>query len=113
MTTQVIVAGAAAFSTIVAAYFTILVRRVQNDSPETVAGGYSVLVKDLRDDMGRLREDNEAIRGELSEMTEEMKVVRRRNACMERKIAWLTQRLSKDDRLQFREAFPESRMMDE
>ena len=106
MTGQVIAAAATAVATIAAGWFALLAQRAQTRSPETVAGGYSVLMGDYREAMARQQADNAAMRAEIDEMRAEIAVARKRIACMEQRLGWLQQRMPADVLTRFEQAFP-------
>lgn len=102
MTGQAISAIATAAGALIAGWFAVLAKRTQQRSPETVAGGYSRLVDDMRRELGRLGERVATLERERGSQQERIR-------CLERKIVWLSDRVSAEDRAEFDVLFPRSR----
>lgn len=99
MTGQVASAIATAFGAVIAGWFALLAKRTQQRSPETVAGGYSKLVDDMRRELER-------VSAKVDDLEADKKSQRERIACLERKMVWLLVRVSSEDRDEFEELFP-------
>ena len=106
MTGQLIAAAASVSAASVSVFYAWLIRRAAARSPETVAGGYSTLVSDLRQELQRVQATNDAVRTELDDLHAEMHIYRRRVACMESKLSWLQTRMPADVLERFEQAFP-------
>lgn len=101
MTGQIASAVATALGALIAGWFAVLAKRTQQKSPETVAGGYSKLVDDMRRELERLGE-------RVATLEQDGQAKQQRIRCLERKIGWLTDRISDQDRVEFDKLFPRS-----
>lgn len=79
---------------VIAGWFAYLTKKAHARSPETVAGGYSALVSDLRLEMARLSERVQYLENERLGLTRE---VDRLNS----QLQWLLNSISDDDRVEF------------
>lgn len=86
----------------VAAYFAWLARRAHNAGPESVAGGYSTLVGDMRRQLDEFNERIATLEAERAERD-------RRIGMLTRQVAWLLERVPAEHRVEFREQFPADR----
>lgn len=91
-----------AASVILAGLFAYLARRAQTQGPESVAGGYSQLVADMRRQQAEINERVAALEAERAERD-------RRIALLTRQVAWLHERVPPEHRVEFREQFPADR----
>ena len=91
-------AGAAILAAVVTGWFAFAAKRAAAQSPETVAGGYSKLVGDLRAQVV-------ALAARITELERDRIVDHARIIQLERQVAWLLPRLSADDRSEFERLF--------
>ena len=91
-------AGAAVVAAAVTGWFAFLAKRAAAQSPETVAGGYSKLVGDLRAQVT-------ALAARITELERDRIVDHARIILLERQVSWLLPRLSADDRIEFERLF--------
>ena len=99
MNGQIIGAIATTLGAGIAGWFALLAKRAQHRAPESVAGGYSRLVEDMRQELTRLSE-------RVVDLEKERAMHQARLQCMDRKIVWLSSRISEDDRIEYDTIFP-------
>lgn len=78
----------------VAGWFAVLARKSHNRSPESVAGGYSSLVGDLRVEMQRLA-------ARVEDLERERKQLHSHVGDLQKQVTWLLDNVGDDDRLLF------------
>lgn len=93
-------AGAAVTAAIVTGWFAYAAKRALAQSPETVAGGYSRLVADMRQQVLELSKRVDELEGDR--IIDHARIIQ-----LERQVSWLLPRLSSDDRAQFHATFHE------
>lgn len=89
-------------SAVVAGVFAWMSRRASHHAPESVAGGYSQLVADMRKQQVELSERVGVLEAERAERD-------RTIGMLTRQVAWLLERVPAEQRVEFRERFPADR----
>lgn len=92
MSVEWIAALSSIFATILAGGFAWIAKKQEHKGPESVAGGYSKLVESLHQEVKRLSENVERSNSRVG--------------CLERKVNWLINRVTPEDRLLFDKTFP-------
>lgn len=98
MSGDVIGAIVTILSASIAGWFAYLAKQSLNRSPETVAGGYSSLVGDLRFEMNRLSD-------RVQHLEEERKLLTNKVEYLTKQLRWLLVNIDDDDRIQFNAHF--------
>lgn len=83
---------------IIAGWFAWATKKASARSPETVAGGYTVLVSDMRAELTRLTE-------RVQYLEEERTALNQKVASLNNQIGWLLENASDYDRAQFNAYF--------
>lgn len=99
-TTSVISAASTVVAAIVAGWFAFLARRASVHGPESVAGGYSRLVTDMR-------AQQEALMARVAGLELERTEHRRQLAMLMRQVAWLMEHVPEEHRVEFSTLFGE------
>lgn len=102
MTAGWVAAVPPALATVLAGWFAFLARRAQSHGPESVAGGYSQLVGDMRRQQAEINERVATLEAERAERDRKIEM-------LTRQVAWLLERVPAEQRVQFRERFPSDR----
>lgn len=100
MTSQVLAAIATAGGTAAAGWFAWLAKKAQQRAPESVAGGYSKLVDDMRQDQINLRKRIEQL--EIKANTDRQLIFG-----LQQKVGWLLSRVADVDKDEFYSTFKE------
>jgi len=82
----------------IAGWFAWMTKKASARSPETVAGGYTVLVSDMRSELARLTE-------RVKHLEEERTALNYKVASLNNQIGWLLENASDDERVQFNAYF--------
>jgi hypothetical protein len=99
MSGQIIAAIATASGTAAAGWFAWLAKRAQQRAPESVAGGYSRLVDDMRQELSR-------VSARVQQLEQERVALQSRVACLDKQLLWLIHRVPDADRNEFDQLFP-------
>lgn len=99
-TASVISAASTVVAAIVAGWFAFLARRASVHGPESVAGGYSKLVTDMR-------VQQEALMARVAGLEMERAEHRLQIAMLMRQVAWLMEHVPEEQRMQFSSLFGE------
>lgn len=91
-------AVAAVLAATVTGWLTVRAKRVANDNPESIAGGYSRLVEDLRQSQERLER-------RVQELENDKVIAKARIIELERMLRWMMDRLSPVDQADFHREF--------
>lgn len=99
MTPGIASAIATTFAAAIAGWFALLARKAQAQSPETVAGGYSKLVADMR-------EQQESLAARVEQLEEERRAQREEIRSLSVQVNWLINHIPPDKRDEFDQMFP-------
>lgn len=100
MTAAAVSAVAAVIAAAVTGWFALLARRAAAHAPESVAGGYSRLVADMRS-------QHDLLQQRVNELEHEMEEYQRKTVALSLKVRWLLDNAAPESRAEFREQFPE------
>jgi hypothetical protein len=89
-----------------AGWFAWLARRAQSHGPESVAGGYSRLVADMRS-------QHEALQVRMAELESQRAEDHARIVLLSRQVDWLLENVSLEQRAAFRERFAGPRVRED
>lgn len=98
MTTEIIGALVTFSGAGIAGWFAYLTKKASARSPETVAGGYTVLVSDMRAELTRLSERVKYLEDERAELTTKLE-------SLNKQLHWFLETASDDDRVNFNAYF--------
>lgn len=82
----------------VAGWFSVLAHRAKTQGPESVAGGYSRLVSDMRT-------QQEALMVRVAELETQRAEDHARIVVMSRQVDWLLERVTEEEKIKFQERF--------
>lgn len=94
----VITASSTVLAALVTGYFTFLAKRASSRSPETVAGGYSKLVSDMRG-------QHDALMARVAELEAQRWRDHRQMQMLSQQVGWLLEHISSEAKAEFDERF--------